>query len=281
MIDTHDTGDNLSINLGERDISMSIIELAHKIHAHLQQTNKGADKATCELFNKSRAQIYDLDTLATIDERILYFFINGYIGMKPLVDLYRVHGLIMLGALKHLASTKEATGTARSKKVTKKEILSFIKPTVTGCHESTLSSKAYLSDKTADKTDSTTPVHNKQPPMEDLAPAIETSASINTTLARLDLMQIRRVLNECSECSQIGNGAYIPNHDMGSIIKKLNNLEQWLDELNPDEAGEQGDPLDQTNGSYVFENMVNSPPVDDQCVLYFAPEDENQDIQYQ
>lgn len=243
-IDERSKGDNLSIQFGDSTTMCNVLEKSRDIK---QAIDAGESiQSISERHDLKRALTYKYAYLCDIREDVLQHLINGRIGLVPLVDLHKEYGNDIGKAIAHISKEREQAG--RSIKATLKEI------------------KAYFNDPTNGSTGLSDDISKESIP-------------VSTVEARECIGRIQRIIHESTAMSQLSNGLFLDASDVKIMMRRLGDLEQWLDDLNPAESGDQGDPLDQSVGSYVFENMVDSPVTSDFDPQYNI-EDENQDIEY-
>lgn len=199
--------------------------------------NKRSTTELCTEFKLNRALLYKYAYLTTIRDDVIQRFLEGKCGLVPLVDLHKKFGNEIGLAIDAISISRIKKGA--SKKATYKEVQNYLT--------------------------SNTPQ----------LPKVE-GHGITTLPARESIYRINKVLQEACFVSQISNGVLVDHSDIQSIQHRLSELEQWLDELNPSEVGEQGDPTDQSLGSYTFPNMVKSES--EFKDFQYSIEDENQDI---
>lgn len=249
-VDEQAIRDNLNINFGETAMNTNIIKIAQEIDAALNQGKQV--KELTEQFDIKRALLYKYQYLVSIRQDVLQRFIDGKVGLVPLVDLHKKFGNSIAIAIDHVSEQRVIKN--RSPKATFKEVSAF------------LESPQSVEDSTRSAS------QNNQFPQHALD--FESNIPLPTYEARGAINRIRQIIHEASQVSQLANGLYMDESDVKSIQRQLGQLEQWLDDLNPEEAGHQGDPLDQSTGSYVFDNMIDH----DQSHSQYSIEDENQDI---
>ena len=242
-IETSSSCENLCIDLGDCPMSKKKLELAKKIQDGMD--NKRSTNDLCTEFKLNRALLYKYAYLTTIRDDVIQRFLDGKCGLVPLVDLHKKFGNEIGMAIDAISKSRINKGV--SKKATYNEV------------QNHLTSKTPYSPKAEGQGQGQGQGHG-----------------IATVPARESIYRINKVLQEACFVSQISSGVLVDHSDLLSIQRRLAELEQWLDELNPDEVGEQGDPTDQSLGSYTFPNMVNSDS--EFKDFQYSIEDENQDI---
>lgn len=238
---------NNSINFGDTLMSTSMICLAQAVSA---EYDGGKGKTITELsvmFDRKRPQIGHLIYLADVMPQSLHwYFLNGYVGLKPLVELHKKYKDVLQPTLDAIIDNKEE---GKTKRITAKDVeshLGVMHPTVAKLQTLTSIPQAVPC---SNPKDGITSVH-----------------------------KIRAILNEACSMNQDEFGkATIDASDIRKICSQLNLLEQFFDDV-CESPTQQGDPTDQSLGSYVHDNMVDDLETDYMGDFY-SYEDLSQDPQ--
>lgn len=229
---------NNTIDFGECVMALGTLKTAKNI---AQAKRSGMPMGEIESkFDRKRAQIlmfiYFVDV---VPEALHWYFINKVVGLKPLVELHKEHGDALQPALERLYKQKKDQNNSKSLRVTKVEI------------------NALLNNETT-----------KTPPKLDaVAPAPEHKC-LNPEAGISSVQKIRAVLNECAEFNQdLSSGVTIKGEDVAKILLQLDLIEQCFDEQTESPL-EQGDPTDQSVGSYAHATMVDDSTPDEHIEFF-------------
>lgn len=206
-------------------------------------------------YDLNRAVIYHMIHLDGLDEDLKELFRSGKIGLKPLVELdkkYKSSELLQAcntfieqnpdKNIKKPAIVRILSNQAVPESEQVQDSTSEQEVKVMASEQEVTAPKSTSENrKELNVSNSSDAVIVDQGGLKDAQKALKDIVSINT---------------EAAGMSQDGESLKLYKNDFIRIMEKVTLLQQFLDDLDTNKD-HQGDPTDQSHGSYVFGNMVD------------------------